>query len=59
GISNSQIHKATGLRRSIIKDIIKKTKVRDYNLEVSKTIIIAYIINKSYSGCPCKGDEET
>ncbi|KAF2174770.1 hypothetical protein K469DRAFT_613340, partial [Zopfia rhizophila CBS 207.26] len=57
-VSNSQIRKATGLRRSIIKDIIKKAKVRGYNLEVSKTIIIAYVINKLCSGHPCKRDEE-
>ncbi|KAF2194372.1 hypothetical protein K469DRAFT_549645, partial [Zopfia rhizophila CBS 207.26] len=57
-VPNSQIRKATGLGRSIIKDIIKEAKVRDYNLKVSKIIIIAYIINKLCSGHPCKGDKE-
>ncbi|KAF2177246.1 hypothetical protein K469DRAFT_603821, partial [Zopfia rhizophila CBS 207.26] len=52
------IREATGLRRSTIKDIIKEAKVRGYNLEVSKTVIIAYVINKPRSGCPCKRDEE-
>ncbi|KAF2174437.1 hypothetical protein K469DRAFT_613634, partial [Zopfia rhizophila CBS 207.26] len=52
------IREATSLRRSIIKDIIKKTKVRGYNLKVSKTIIIAYVINKLCSRHPYKGDEE-
>ncbi|KAF2194096.1 hypothetical protein K469DRAFT_549469, partial [Zopfia rhizophila CBS 207.26] len=59
GVPNSQIREATSLRRSIIKDIVKETKVRGYNLEVSKTVTIAYVIDKLCSGRPCKGDEET
>ncbi|KAF2185517.1 hypothetical protein K469DRAFT_575994, partial [Zopfia rhizophila CBS 207.26] len=58
GISNSRIREATGLRRSIIKDIIKEAKVRGYNPKVSKTIIIAYIINKLCSRHLCKRDKE-
>ncbi|KAF2184751.1 hypothetical protein K469DRAFT_521315, partial [Zopfia rhizophila CBS 207.26] len=52
GVPNSRIRKATGLGRSIIKDIVKEAKARGYNPEVSKTVIIAHVIDKPRSGRP-------